>query len=101
MDADGNTVGAHTPGLLLFKGGTVCNDDQFDDNSCAAACRDLGYTACESWFSGDYWSSQSSLQITMAKFQCSRGHWDSCSHSSSHNCDHSDDVFLQCIEKPG
>ena len=98
VDSDGNTVGADTVGLLLFNGGTVCNDDKFDDYSCAAACREMGYENCKSWFSGDHWSLQSSLQITLAKFQCRNYNWHYCLYSTLNNCDHGDDVFLSCSD---
>ena len=98
VDSDGNTVGPEELGLLLWNGGTVC-DDGFDDNSADAVCRVLGYKHHYSWTSGQKWEVQSVLNIRMDNIKCVKGDWSSCTYRESHDCGHSKDVFLVCSGK--
>ena len=75
--------------------GTVC-DDYFSTNSADAICRKMGYPGYWRWTSGDKWSIQSTLQITLDDVLCSSGEWNSCSFKSTTDCSHIEDVFLQC-----
>ena len=95
VDSYGNAVGAGILGLLINNGGTVCDDD-FSINSADAICRKMGYLRHMQWTSGDKWSIQASLEITLDDVLCSSGEWSSCSFSTTQNCGHSEDVFLQC-----
>ena len=95
VDSNGDTVGAGILGLLISNGGTSC-DDSFSDNSADAICREMGYIGQMSWTSGSKWKIQSNYHITLDDVSCSSGEWSSCSFSLSHNCGHSEDVFLQC-----
>ena len=96
VNADGQKAGANTLGLLIYNGGTVC-DDGFTDNSADAICHIMGYPLEHaSWSIGNNWSIQSNYEITMSNVECSSGDWSSCLYSFSHNCGHSEDVFLQC-----
>ena len=95
---DGEAVGAGVLGLLLSNGGTVC-DDEFDDNSADAICKEMGYFNQISWTSGEHWGTwaiQAGLEITLDNVACSSGDWSSCSFAFDTNCYHSEDVFLQC-----
>ena len=56
----------------------------------------MGYAGYTRWDSGLKWTIQSRLSITLDDVTCSSGEWSSCSYTLSHNCDHSEDVFLQC-----
>ena len=94
-NSDGNTVGANTLGLLIYNGGTVCDDD-FSTNSADAICRKMGYLGMMSYSSGSEWPIQSGLNITLDDVACSSGEWESCSFEFSHNCNHNEDIFLQC-----
>ena len=85
-------------GLLLYRGGTVC-DDYFSDDSANAICRLLGYSSHSSWSSGYKWEIQSNYDIKMDDVQCSREDWTSCTYETYHNCDHSEDIFLTCTGK--
>ncbi|KAL5253600.1 hypothetical protein ACHWQZ_G013415 [Mnemiopsis leidyi] len=99
VDSNGEEVGVGERGLLLYNGGTVC-DDSFSENSADAICREMGYSGSSSWVSGSsysYGENQTSLDITLDDVQCSDDDWDSCSYSTSHNCGHSEDVFLTCF----
>ena len=85
-------------GLLLYKGGTVCNDN-FNDNAANAICREMGHSRSTSWKSGIdplFGENQTSLDITLDDIKCSDNDWKSCSYSTSHNCGHNEDVFLSC-----
>ena len=96
MDSKGNVVGAGTIGLLLNNGGTVCDDD-FSANSADAVCRKMGYLGQMSYSSGSKWPNiQSGLNITLDDLACSSRDWESCSFVFSHNCNHNEDIFLQC-----
>ena len=100
VDENGVAVGAGVQGLLLYKGGTVC-DDRFSDNSAEAICRLLGYGSHSSWTSGQKWGIQSVLDIHMDDVRCTSGYWNSCTYDTSyHHCYHHEDIFLVC-NKPG
>ena len=102
VKVDGQRAGANTLGLLIYEGGTVCNDS-FTDNSADAICHIMGYPhGHASWGTGNNWGIQSNYEISMYDVQCSMdGDWSSCSYSVSQNCGHSKDVFLQCLVGPG
>ena len=99
VDSNGDAVGARVLGLLLSNGGTVC-DDGFSANSADAVCRQMGYLGQLSYTSGSKWGIQSGLDITLDNVACSSGDWSSCSFTFSHDCGHSEDIFLQC-DGPG
>ena len=98
MDREGGIISDEQEGLLLFSGGTVCDDD-FSDNSADAICGELGenYRAV-SWRSGYiYPTLQTSKTITLTEVECGSGVWSSCSSSSSRiKCRHEEDVHLAC-----
>ena len=110
VDSSGNPVTkAEVEGLLLYKGGTVCESSSyyssyFDDNSAEAICRHLGYSGYSSWSSGSKWEIQNNYSINMSDVQCSTGDWSSCTFSTRYlhsYCDHSEDIFLTCTGKLG
>ena len=84
-------------GLLLYKGGTVC-DDNFDANSAHAVCREMGYDHIGTWNSEGTWSIQSHYEIRLDDVMCDEtAEWGGCSYVETHNCQHSEDVFLSCL----
>ena len=87
-------------GLLLYGGGTVC-DDHFTDDAAHAICRELGFGKAISWRSGNFWGViQDRKPIHLDDVQCSGDRlWSSCSFSTTHNCGHGEDVFLTCQGK--
>ena len=99
VNSNSDAVGARVYGLLLSNGGTVC-DDGFSANSADAICRKMGYLGQMSYTSGSKWGIQNGLAITLDDVECSSGDWSSCSFTFSHNCRHSEDIFLQC-DDPG
>ena len=96
VDEDGNDLTEEGRGLLIYKGGTVC-DDYFNDNAAFAICREMGYFSAITWESGNYFDVQENLEINLDDVSCSEQSWSSCSYSESHNCGHSEDVFLTCL----
>ena len=96
IDINGNAVGAGVQGLLLWKNGTVC-DDNFDNNAADAICRNLGHDSHTTWTYGNRWSIQSNYSIHMDDVKCSsNGEWSSCTYLANHNCEHHEDIFLKC-----
>ena len=97
VDEDGHVVTGEEGGLLLYKGGTVCND-YFSDTAANAICRKMGRPyGVASWKSGRYYSLQSSKSIKLDDVRCSSDSWDSCSFTTVHNnCSHSNDVHITC-----
>ena len=90
-------------GLLLYNGGTVC-DDNFSDDSANAICREMGHLRATIWGSGSsyyekfrMYTTTQRLDITLDDVECHReSNWDTCSYSTTHNCGHREDVYLAC-----
>ena len=100
VDYDGNTIedASGNRGLLTYNGGTVCDDD-FGDSEADVICQEMGYDRSSGWTSGSFYNDvQSSLNITLDNVDCSDGgSWSRCDYLTTHNCDHSEDVFLTCV----
>ena len=87
-------------GLLLYKGGTVCDDD-FSDVAADAICKEMNFERSIEWKNGP-WSTRndrSHYEISLDNVKCDIPHWKSCSFSEHHNCQHKEDVFLSCLPK--
>ena len=88
-------------GLLLYNGGTVC-DDGFDTNDANVICIQMGFAGVSSWqtFSSSIpgsWSFRDSYKITLDEINCVDGRgWDGCAYITNHDCSHHEDVFLYC-----
>ena len=84
-------------GLLIYRGGTVC-DDSFNDNAANAICREMGYTRAVRWETfGDQYEIQNQLVITLDDVSCPDGNWESCYYRDDvNNCNHNEDVYLHC-----
>ena len=83
-------------GLLTYNGGTVC-DNYFGDSEADVICREMGYHHASSWNSGSFFNVQNVLDIKLDDVNCKGWSWSTCRYRSSHNCDHSEDVFLTCV----
>jgi hypothetical protein len=95
VDSRGNLV-VDQLGLLLYKGGTVC-DDSFDMNAADAICKVMGYTDAVTWTVEENFDIQSNYKINLDDVQCTDPEWKSCSYTETYtNCGHSEDVFLSC-----
>ncbi|KAL5267252.1 hypothetical protein ACHWQZ_G004326 [Mnemiopsis leidyi] len=96
VDYRGRRINGQREGLLLFRGGTVC-DDHFSLNSAHAICRTMGFAHATRYRNGlVYGSFQSRKAITLDDVICSSSHWASCRSTSHHNCVHSEDILLTC-----
>ena len=94
MNGDGNDVGYGEIGLLLYNGGTVC-DDNFDTRAAVAICHELGYRGDSNWTSGNR-DDRNGYEITLDDVDCYNSTWSTCTFSETHNCGHAEDVFLTC-----
>ena len=81
-------------------GGTVC-DDNFGDSEADVICQEMGYNRSSGWTNGLFYDVQSSLNISLDNVDCDGESWSTCNYLSTHNCDHSEDVFLTCVTWAG
>ena len=103
MDQNGNEIQGEEfdeeegYGLLLYRGGTVC-DKNFDDTAADAICKTMNYTSAIRWTSGKGVGSnlQEKYDITLNSVNCDIPEWENCTFADPRNCDHYDDVFLSC-----
>lgn len=100
INSDGEAAGSGEFGLLLYNQGTVCDDD-FDDNAADAICKEMGYEGATRWSNDDTFALQSDLEIKMDEVQCASDSWASCEFQTTHDCSHSEDVFLECHSGEG
>ena len=101
VDSDGNPVEGQQLGLLLYRGGTVC-DDGFDDTAAEAVCRQINSSySMLGWTTGGTFDIQNNLDINLDDVKCNSTDWGSCEYSEEHNCGHSEDVFLTCENTTG
>ena len=97
VDRNGNEVSDGEMGLLLYNGGTVC-DDGFNSYTADVLCRELGYVRALNWTSEFLFEMQEGLDINLDDVVCRNNNWESCSYRTEHNCGHGEDVFLTCTE---
>ena len=100
VNSDGEAAGAGELGLLLYKQGTVCDDD-FDNKAAKAICVELGIVGAAGWTSGRKFTIQNNYDIKMNNVRCKNDSWTSCVFRTNHNCAPSDDVFLECRSGEG
>ena len=96
-----NIILGNQLGLLLYKGGTVC-DDFFNDNAANAICRLMNFTSASRWASnvdGNFNDIISNYDIKLDNVICNSAQWWDCSYSENHDCAHNEDVLLSCREK--
>ena len=96
VDTDGKIITEENQlGLLLYKGGTVC-DDYFTNKTADAICREMNFVRAERWTSEESFEIQSDYNINLDDTKCSNDEWRECNYSEEHNCEHIEDVFLSC-----
>ena len=95
VNSDGEAAGAGELGLLLYKQGTVC-DDYFDNKAAKAICVELGTAGTAGWTSGRKFTFQNNYDIKMDDVRCESYSLTSCTFTTDHDCEHSEDVFLEC-----
>ena len=110
IDGNGNSKRSEQLGLLLYRGGTVCND-KFDNKTANAICRQMGFSSAIEWNTGVESDVQFLFEVAITIY-CESVKWDpkkcfsyEISRSEStyegetekrNYCVHSRDVFLQC-----
>ena len=95
VNSNGGAARVEELGLLLYNGGTVCDDD-FDDNAAEAICVELGFEGALRWTNENSFTIQSNYDINLDEVHCESDSWDSCEFATTHDCSHSEDVFLMC-----
>ena len=97
VDAEGDDINGEELGLLLYRGGTVCDlswgSHAFEFETADVICRKMNFTRAISWTTGENFDIQSNYEIH-ATLNC---HDTRCSYNIDvRNCEHSQDVFLSC-----
>ena len=85
-------------GLLLYKGGTVC-DDEFSDIAADAICKEMNFERAIVWTTDPdlVAMERSHYEIKLDNVRCYFPSWKSCSFNDKFtNCFHDEDVFLSC-----
>ena len=94
-------------GLLLHRGGTVCNGfkhGSFDYITADAICKEMNFTRAKNWTTDEHFNIQMNYKMSLGYVNCKSAKWSSwsnwaqCSYSEKIEwCTwHSDDVFLSC-----
>ena len=101
MDSEDNQiVNEHQLGLLLYRGGTVCNhrwNKGFGSKAANAICMEMNFKGADRWTTKESFDIQYGKNISVGYVECSSAEWGSCSYSEdTQNCYHSQDVFLSC-----
>ena len=81
-------------GLLLYQGGTVC-DDSFNITAAHAICKVMGFEGALQWFSGSKWPIQVQFNVVINHVKCPLPIWSTCGYING-NCGHHEDIFLTC-----
>ena len=61
-------------------------------------CKEIGYACARAWYSGYHWNIQSNFNVILDEVICEdlTKPFTACSHSTIHNCEHEQDVFVEC-----
>ena len=101
MNSDGKAAKAGELGLLLYNGGTVCNDG-FADNAAKAICVELGFKGATRYTS---FRIGSNYDINLDEVHCMNTSWVSCvfltTDDIDRGCSHYQKVFLECHSDEG
>ena len=95
VNSKGKNIVGEELGLLLYRNGTVC-DDQFNFTVADAICRQMNYKQAIRWTSTESFEIQTNYDIVMDDIHCADAEWESCVWRTSIECDHIEDVFLSC-----
>ena len=100
VDDTGNTAESGQLGLLLYQGGTVCNE-RFDNKTAEAICRQMNFSSAIEWKTGLESEIQQKFEVAM-DIKCPDVVWEpeQCKIFEividNQNCFHQKDVFLKC-----
>ena len=101
VDDTGNTVQSEQLGLLLYRGGTVCNYEIFDNQTAEAICRQMNFSSAIEWKTGIESDIQLRYEIAIS-IMCPVAEWEPerCTIMEflivHEDCFHKRDVFLKC-----
>ena len=95
VDSNGAAVEGEELGLLLYKGGTVC-DDRFNITAAEAICKQLQFDGAKEWTIAERFDIQTDYDINLSNVECSSEEWESCTFTKGDICSHREDVFLSC-----
>ena len=95
-------------GLLLYKGGTVC-DAGFTDIAADAICKEMNFEQAIYWSTDPRPEAEQALalerslyEIKLGDVECNFSNWNGCSFNDKvSHCRHSQDIFLSCQLKGG
>ena len=103
MDSEGNDiVEGGQLGLLLYRGGTVCNhrwNRDFTYKEADIICRLMNFTRAVRWTNKERFDIQSNYDINLGDVECDSRYsddWDRCRNKKKPLCGHDEDVFLSC-----
>ena len=77
-------------------------DDSFSDTDATVICKEMNYIGSKSWKNFNGWDTlQSSYDIVLDDINCEDANqrFGNCNYTRSHNCGHTEDVFLNCKSK--
>ena len=102
VDDTGNTAESGQLGLLLYQGGTVCNEF-FNNQTAEAICRRMNFSSAIEWKSELESEIQKKFEVAMKIINCPDvvRKSEQCTFSEviidfEDNCFHRKDVFLKC-----
>ena len=110
IDVKGNSLQSEQLGLVLYQGGTVCNE-KFDNKTAEAICRQMGFSSAIKWNTGVESDVQFLFEVAISIY-CESVEWEpekcfpyeisrrestyEMETETTSYCVHSRDVFLQC-----
>ena len=103
VDSRGVEIEGEQLGLLLYQGGTVC-DDFFNNTAAGAICRQMNFKHAIRWSHEETFDIQTNYDLALDDVQCGDFEWARCSYlhnSAENNCDHDEDVFISCSSSEG
>ena len=73
-------------------------DDYFSDMAASAICNEIGYNGdAITWANSNLYDSiQQSYDIALDDVECQSDNFAECTFATSHNCGHSEDLYLNC-----
>ena len=101
VNSEGNEITeGEQLGLLLYRGGTVCNHGWNKGSGSKAAdaiCKEMNFKGADRWTTKESFDIQYGRNISLGYLECNSEEWGSCTYSEdTQNCYHSQDLFLSC-----
>ena len=107
VDSEGDKITeGEQLGLLLYRGGKVCNDryyysSYFTYTAADAICKEMNFARAKRWTDYREWFDISSnYEIILHSVVCGSTEWDKCSyHEKPRSCQNYRGVYLSCTGK--